>query len=122
MTDTTPIHFWLHPWLPFMGDRLQPVYAPIRHKLGRALVQWHPRDPSAKNVLKPWKDVFALGAMQSFLAQHILPKLEASLAELQVNPSEQDLGPWHWLMDWMDMINPALIAEILVRQFFPKVS
>jgi tuftelin-interacting protein 11 len=31
MTDTVPIHSWLHPWLQVMGDRLQPLYAPIRH-------------------------------------------------------------------------------------------
>jgi hypothetical protein len=42
LTDLTPIHTWLHPWLPPLGNRLEIVYPPIRNKLAAALASWHP--------------------------------------------------------------------------------
>ena len=42
LTDMTPIHTWLHPWLPPLGNRLEIVYPPIRNKLAAALANWHP--------------------------------------------------------------------------------
>ena len=41
----------------FIGDRLEPLYAPIRFKLASALTNWHPSDPSAKMMLEPWSKV-----------------------------------------------------------------
>uniref|UniRef100_A0A914X3D0 G-patch domain-containing protein n=1 Tax=Plectus sambesii TaxID=2011161 RepID=A0A914X3D0_9BILA len=120
MTDRVPIHKWLHPWLQVMGDRLQPVYPPIRHKLGKALTQWHPSDNSAKFILQPWKDVFAAGTFASFLAQHIVPKLEHALAEMRINPVNQDITPWNNVINWLDMVSSQTIGNILLRHFFPK--
>lgn len=60
--DRVPIHSWLHPWLPLMGDRLQVLWAPIRQKLGQALsigAGWHPSDKSAMSILQPWVGVFS---------------------------------------------------------------
>ena len=48
LTDTVPIHSWIHPWLPLMGARLQPLFAPIRHKLAAALTNWHASDVSGE--------------------------------------------------------------------------
>ena len=76
LTDTIPIHAWIHPWLPLMGPtRLEPLYAPIRQKLGNALQRWHPSDPSAKLILRPWKEVFSAGSWEAFTVKHILRKL-----------------------------------------------
>lgn len=44
LTDSVPIHSWLVPWLAVLGDRLQPVMAPIRQKLAKALRLWNPTD------------------------------------------------------------------------------
>ena len=41
----------------FIGDRLEPLFAPIRFKLASALTNWHPSDPSAKMMLEPWSKV-----------------------------------------------------------------
>ncbi len=41
----------------FLGDQLEPLYAPIRFKLASALTNWHPSDPSAKMILEPWTKV-----------------------------------------------------------------
>ena len=103
-----------------MGDRLLPDYAPIRQKLGRALQRWQPTDASAKQMLRPWKEVFAAGTMHSFLVQHILPKLEQAIGQMTIDPSRQDYTAWQCVIDWLDMTSPSVIAVVLVRSFFPK--
>lgn len=75
LTDTVPIHSWIHPWLPLMQARLEPLYPPIRSKLANALHRWHPSDPSARLILQPWKDVFTPGAWEAFMVKNIVPKL-----------------------------------------------
>lgn len=113
LTDTVPIHSWLHPWLPLMGTfasedidinnfhlysfclsgpTLEPLYAPIRHKLANALTNWHPSDSSAKMILQPWVSVFSQAHMDAFLTKNILPKLNLCMIELVINPQHQILG------------------------------
>ena len=92
LTDTMPIHAWLHPWLPLMGDKLEPLYAPIRHKLSHALTNWHPSDASAKVILTPWVGVFKQGHTEAFLVKNILPKLAMCMGEFVINPVHQILG------------------------------
>ena len=43
--------------LSSIGNRMEPLYAPIRYKLATALTNWHPADPSAKMMLEPWQKV-----------------------------------------------------------------
>jgi len=74
---------------------LEPLYAPIRHKLANALTNWHPSDPSARLILQPWCSVFRPGHMDAFLVKNILPKLVLCLQEFTINPSQQQLGK-HW--------------------------
>jgi len=57
-TDRTPIHQWLHPWLPILAEQLQPLYVIIRHKLATVLELWQAADGSALGILLPWKEVF----------------------------------------------------------------
>lgn len=75
LTDTVPIHSWIHPWLPLLLSRLEPLYPPIRSKLASALQRWHPSDTSARLILQPWKDVFTPGAWEAFMVKNIIPKL-----------------------------------------------
>lgn len=85
LTDTVPIHSWIHPWLPLMQARLEPLYSPIRNKLANALQKWHPSDASAKLILQPWKDVFTPGSWEAFMVKNIVPKLgESSPTALQL--------------------------------------
>lgn len=79
LTDTVPIHSWIHPWLPQMHMRLEPLYPPIRNKLANALQRWHPSDASARLILQPWKDVFTPGAWEAFMVKNIIPKLGVCL-------------------------------------------
>lgn len=76
-----------------LGNRLETtVYPVIRHKLSKALVNWHPSDRSAKLMLVPWHGVFSRGDMDAFLVKNIVPKLQLALQELVINPHQQHLG------------------------------
>lgn len=79
---------------PHTGDKLEPLYAPIRHKLGNALTSWHPSDGSAKIILAPWVGVFRQGHMDAFLVKNVLPKLGQVLEEMPITPHQQSLGEW----------------------------
>jgi len=120
LTDSTPIHAWLHPWLPPLGNRLEIVYPTIRNKLANALNNWHPSDRSAKLILLPWKDVFTRGSMQAFLVRNIVPKLESSISGLVINPHNQNLDLWRSVIEWDDFLPPPQLADILAKNFFPR--
>ncbi|XP_062872018.1 tuftelin-interacting protein 11 [Trichomycterus rosablanca] len=120
LTDTVPIHSWIHPWLPLMQVRLEPLYPPIRSKLANALQRWHPSDPSARLILQPWKDVFTPGAWEAFMVKNIVPKLALSLGELVVNPHQQVIEPFNWVMDWEGMLSLSTMVGLLDKHFFNK--
>ncbi|CAG0888452.1 unnamed protein product [Cyprideis torosa] len=121
LTDTIPIHAWVHPWLPLLDKKLETLYPTIRQKLGTALTNWHPQDRSAKLMIAPWAPVWSKGSMDAFLQRHILPKLQSVLQkEFVINPRQQDLTPWTWVMLWSDLLSPALVANLLDQHFFPQ--
>ncbi|XP_028566243.2 tuftelin-interacting protein 11 isoform X1 [Podarcis muralis] len=120
LTDTVPIHSWIHPWLPLMHTRLEPLYSPIRNKLSNALQKWHPSDSSAKLILQPWKEVFTPGSWEAFMIKNIVPKLGLCLNELMINPHQQHMDSFFWVMDWEGMISVSSLVGILEKHFFPK--
>ena len=120
LTDTQPIHQWIHPWLPLMSKRLDLLYAPIRHKLSKALTNWHPSDNSARAILLPWRTVFSSSSWDIFMNNNILPKLEKCLKEFEINPRLQNIEPWKWVMDWEGLIPDNNFISLIERAFFPK--
>lgn len=105
LTDTVPIHSWIHPWLPLMQARLEPLYSPIRSKLSSALQKWHPSDSSAKLILQPWKDVFTPGSWEAFMVKNIVPKLGKEVGK--THPSPAGLGPrFLWWRDRASEMRP----------------
>lgn len=120
LMDMMAIHIWIHPWLPMMADRLEPLYILIRQKLSNALTKWHPSDRSAKLILQPWVGVFNLSHMNVFLAKNIVPKLALCMHEFTINPHQQQLDAWEWVMLWLDIIPPVSMVKILTENFFPK--
>ncbi|XP_006007268.1 tuftelin-interacting protein 11 [Latimeria chalumnae] len=120
LTDTVPIHSWIHPWLPLMQARLESLYSPIRSKLSSALQKWHPSDSSAKLILQPWKEVFTPGSWEAFMVKNIVPKLGMCLNEFIINPHQQHMDVFYWVLDWQGMISLSSLVGLLEKHFFPK--
>nr|XP_039257715.1 tuftelin-interacting protein 11-like [Styela clava]XP_039257716.1 tuftelin-interacting protein 11-like [Styela clava]XP_039257717.1 tuftelin-interacting protein 11-like [Styela clava] len=120
LTDPVPLHSWIHPWLPLLEQKMEPLYAPIRQKLGNALQMWHPRDPSAKVILEPWHEVFSRGSWDAFIIKNIVPKLEKCLRDFIVNPHDQSLADFQCVMEWESLIPRPSLVSMLETNFFPK--
>ncbi|EDW54403.1 septin-interacting protein 1 [Drosophila sechellia] len=121
LTDTVPIDSWVLPWHAILGSKLEEaVYPQIRSKLGMALRAWSPQDRSARAMLTPWQKAFPEEEMQEFLQRYIVPKLQATLGELIINPLHQDLELWHQVWEWHELIDPMYMAQLLDRHFFPR--
>ena len=58
--------------------------------------------------------------MQAFVLKNIFPKLEQCLQSLIVNPHQQRLEEWNWVMEWQDFLAPAALISLLEQHFFPK--
>lgn len=119
-SDSTFVHLWLHPWLPFLGDELQVLYAPIRHKLASYLNDWLPGNRYAYDMLAPWKNVFDSNDMEKLLRKRVLPKLRIALREFTIDPSQQTLEPFESVMLWKDLFTIEMFAQIWEDEFFPK--
>lgn len=121
LTDHMPIHVWIHPWTALLVDQLdEKVYPMIREKLGNALTAWVPQDRSALAMLRPWRNVFQEGDFKVFLQRHIVPKIQAALLEVVINPMQQELEYWNQFWEWHELIAPQMVAQLLDKFFFPR--
>lgn len=121
LTDHVPIHIWIHPWAGLLTEQLEErVYPMIREKLGAALTAWVPQDRSALAMLRPWKGVFREGDFKAFLQRHIVPKIQVALAEVLINPMQQDLEYWHQFWEWHQLLAAQQVAQLLDKFFFPR--
>ena len=42
------------------------------------------------------------------------------MSEMDINPHQQLLEPFHWVMGWKDIISVHHMVSILDKQFFPR--
>lgn len=119
-SETVALHAWLHPWLPYLGSRMEELYPAIRFKLSTALQQWHPSDQSALALLSPWHTVFDAKDWDALVMRSIVPKLAWALQDvLVINPLQQDLAPFHWLTAWHPVLPQHHMVNLLEFRFFP---
>lgn len=117
--DQVSAHLWLHPWLPFLGKRMDVLWPPVRFKISACLDRWDPADRSAHGFLKPWEKVFN-AANWDPLIEKVLVRLERSLADTPVQPDGQDLQPMKDFVFWLDLAPLDGLARVLESAFFPQ--
>ncbi|KAG5559090.1 hypothetical protein RHGRI_008868 [Rhododendron griersonianum] len=116
---TITIHQWVHPWLPLLGQKLEPLYHTIRNRLEGFLRDWNPRDMAVYDMLSPWKTVFDPASWEQLMVRFVIPKLLAVMHESQVNPGDQNPDQFNLVKTWATVI-PIHHAIHLMDVFFDK--
>lgn len=120
-SDTSLIHDWLLPWVPYLGDAMQSLYPDIRLALANALNQWHPSDLSVLAVLSPWKPVWGEHEYAKFTHRHVVRKLIRCLhRDFEINPQQQSLEALTWVFAWKDYLPERQFVALFEGEFFPK--
>lgn len=83
----------------------------VRFKFSSALTQWHPSDSSALELLRPWRKVFKYTDWEQLCSKSIEPKLCKVLDTLKINPADQQMDPFHWVMAWATEISPDRLVR-----------
>lgn len=118
--ESFPIHTWIHPWLPILGDGIKELFDPIRRKFDSVFSNWVLSDKNVFMSLAPWHSIFEKKIWNRMMARTIIPKLHSSFKRFVVDPSNQDMTIWNDVMLWADKIPTDAFCHILESEFFPK--
>lgn len=119
----TPIHWWIHPWIPILKNELSDIFPDIRRKLVHALLRWSPSDTSALKILSPWKGVFDVSSMDNLILRSVVPKLVTSMRDVRLDPqntTKNDTDLFEAIMLWHQLVPRLHFICLLEGEFFPR--
>ncbi|KAJ3196983.1 hypothetical protein HK101_006844, partial [Irineochytrium annulatum] len=133
LRDRDPIHRWLFPWLPWLGDRFGELYDPVIRRFSVLFAGWAPGDDEDEvdeagatvdrsfALIEPWFEVLPRRLMTQLLHRAVLPKLVATLRhEFQVNPARQVNAPLDRVLVWRRCLDQGVFQNLIETEFFPK--
>lgn len=117
-----PLHLWLLPWLPVLGDYLGHLFPDVRRKLGHEIKSWHVADTSNKALamLSPWLPIFDSTSVHHLLIRSVVPKLVDGLREMSVEVNVRDNTILKCVLSWHGVVPLFHLKCVLEGEFFPK--
>lgn len=74
----------------------------------------------AQNILGGWAQCFAIRQLLLQASGVSLPSAGLCLNELLINPHQQHMDAFFWVMDWEGMVSTSSLVGLLEKHFFPK--
>ncbi|OMO91706.1 hypothetical protein CCACVL1_07043 [Corchorus capsularis] len=110
-----PIHLWVHPWLPILGQKLH-------SKIWEKLSEFDPCDEFAITMLSPWKAVFDPVSWEHLMHRCVVPTLQLTLQGFLINPAiaNQKWDQFDWVMSWASVIPIHVMVDLLLKFFFSR--
>eukprot|EP01071_Lankesteria_metandrocarpae_P004340 Lankesteria_metandrocarpae@DN348_c0_g1_i1.p1 len=119
LKDTTPVHAWLHPWLPVLKDDLCVLWSLLKTRIAVCLCNWTPSDKSVLSLLQPWLTVMDIENFQNLMQRHILPKLKQHLGATPIVPDSHAVEPLVDVYEWAPLVGIEFVAAI-ISAFFER--
>lgn len=72
---------------------------------------WSPPDPSARDMLLPWKQVWSAAAWKDITTRAVVPQLEAAMHHvLNLYPHQLNVAPCEWCSAWVELLSAKQLA------------
>lgn len=120
-SSESPLHSWLFPWVPYLGDEMQQLLDEVKLKFVTLLRHWRPSKGSPIEGIEIWRELFGSDQLDRMLTSQLLPRLSDYLRKfLLIDPANQDITPLEHIMGWATVLRPTLVGHLLEDVFFPK--
>ncbi|KAK3688972.1 GC-rich sequence DNA-binding factor-like protein-domain-containing protein [Podospora appendiculata] len=124
-------HVWIFPWLPYLpATHLDPksstgLVADVKRKFRQLIDVWE-FDRGLIPGLKQWKEILRPTRSHDqwgpLVMNHVLPSMARYLkTHFRVDPQDQEpyMGMLEGVFQWLDVIRPSMVGEVLVSEIFP---
>ncbi|KAL1884030.1 hypothetical protein Daus18300_000139 [Diaporthe australafricana] len=122
-------HLWLFPWFQYLPEHhLDPkastgLVADVKRKFRQLIDVWD-FNRGVIPGLREWRDILRNNRTDQWtplVLNHILPNMAGYIRKnFDVNPSDQQTDVLTAVLDWLDSVSPAMVAEVIASEIFPK--
>ena len=119
--QTVSLYKIVWPWFSVLGERMDEILEASKRRIRSVLRHWVVKDGIPKELSRWKKDIYSSSEWDKLVIQYIIPKLGVCLREdFKINPANQDMKPFEWVMPWHELVRGSMMAHLLDVEFFPK--
>jgi tuftelin-interacting protein 11 len=119
--QTVSLYKIVWPWFSVLGERMDEILEASKRRIRSILRHWVVKDGVPKELGRWKKDIYSSSEWDKLVIQYIIPKLGVCLREdFKINPANQDMTPFEWVMPWSELIRGSMMTHLLDVEFFPK--